>query len=88
LLKLEQPRLAPLFNRVGTPREKDVASYRHLIDEWRPEPECTFMIGNSPRSDINPAVRAGLRAVDIPHPPAMFCVSQHPARIAHAHANR
>ena len=25
------------------------------------------MIGNSPRSDINPAVRAGLRAVFIPH---------------------
>ena len=28
----------------------------------------TFMIGNSPRSDINPALRAGLRAVFIPHP--------------------
>ena len=26
------------------------------------------MIGNSPRSDINPALRAGLRAVFIPHP--------------------
>ena len=28
----------------------------------------TWMIGNSPRSDINPAVRAGLSAVLIPHP--------------------
>jgi putative hydrolase of the HAD superfamily len=26
------------------------------------------MIGNSPRSDINPAIRAGLRAVLIRHP--------------------
>jgi putative hydrolase of the HAD superfamily len=26
------------------------------------------MIGNSPRSDINPALKAGLRAVFIPHP--------------------
>jgi putative hydrolase of the HAD superfamily len=25
------------------------------------------MIGNSPRSDINPALEAGLRAVYIPH---------------------
>ena len=26
------------------------------------------MIGNSPRSDINPALGAGLRAILIPHP--------------------
>jgi putative hydrolase of the HAD superfamily len=26
------------------------------------------MIGNSPKSDINPAIEAGLRAVFIPHP--------------------
>jgi putative hydrolase of the HAD superfamily len=26
------------------------------------------MIGNSPRSDVNPALAAGLRAVYIPHP--------------------
>jgi putative hydrolase of the HAD superfamily len=26
------------------------------------------MIGNSPRSDVNPALRAGLNAVYIPHP--------------------
>jgi putative hydrolase of the HAD superfamily len=26
------------------------------------------MIGNSPKSDINPALAAGLRAVYVPHP--------------------
>jgi putative hydrolase of the HAD superfamily len=26
------------------------------------------MVGNSPRSDINPALAAGLKAVYIPHP--------------------
>jgi putative hydrolase of the HAD superfamily len=26
------------------------------------------MIGNAPRSDINPALKAGLNAVFIPHP--------------------
>ena len=30
-------------------------------------PEATWMIGNSPRSDINPALEAGLHAVFIPH---------------------
>jgi putative hydrolase of the HAD superfamily len=28
----------------------------------------TWMIGNSPKSDINPALAAGLSAVYIPHP--------------------
>jgi putative hydrolase of the HAD superfamily len=32
------------------------------------DPSLTYMIGNSPRSDINPAVAAGLHAVFIPHP--------------------
>jgi len=27
-----------------------------------------WMVGNSPRSDINPALEAGLNAVFIPHP--------------------
>ena len=31
------------------------------------DPERTWMIGNSPKSDINPALEAGLRAVFVPH---------------------
>ena len=68
LVKLERSGLAPMFTRVETPREKNVAAYQRLIAEAQLEPERTFMIGNSPRSDINPALRAGLRAVYIPHP--------------------
>src|SRR6267154_5400884 len=60
--------LAPLFDRVETPREKDVDAYRRLVRDAELDPSLTFMIGNSPRSDINPAVAAGLRAVFIPHP--------------------
>ena len=29
--------------------------------------ERTWMIGNSPKSDINPAIEAGLNAVFVPH---------------------
>jgi putative hydrolase of the HAD superfamily len=68
LHKLERSGLDSLFSRVETPREKDVAAYHRLVRDAQLHPERTWMIGNSPRSDINPAVRAGLRAVYIPHP--------------------
>jgi putative hydrolase of the HAD superfamily len=68
LRKLERSGLAPYFSRVETPREKDPDSYRRLVDEVGLDRRRTFMIGNSPRSDINPALRAGLRAaIYIPH---------------------
>ena len=31
------------------------------------DPERTWMVGNSPKSDVNPALAAGLNAVFIPH---------------------
>ena len=31
-------------------------------------PPATWMIGNSPKSDVNPALEAGLNAVFVPHP--------------------
>jgi putative hydrolase of the HAD superfamily len=67
--KLERSGLAPYFSRVETPREKDPDSYRRLVVEVGLDRQRTFMIGNSPRSDINPALRAGLRAaIYIRHP--------------------
>ena len=68
LRKLDRSGLRPLFKRVGVPVEKDAATYRLLIAQAELDPARTFMIGNSPRSDINPALKAGLRAVFIPHP--------------------
>jgi putative hydrolase of the HAD superfamily len=65
--KLERSGLMPLFSRVETPREKNTEAYLRLIRDAELHPERTWMIGNSPRSDINPAVRAGIRAVFIRH---------------------
>jgi putative hydrolase of the HAD superfamily len=31
------------------------------------DPAETWMIGNSPKSDVNPALEAGLNAVFVPH---------------------
>ena len=67
--KLERSGLRDFFARVGVPLEKDVAAYRRLIAQAELDPAQTVMIGNSPRSDINPAIGAGLRgAVYVPHP--------------------
>ena len=47
--------------------EKDAAAYRRLVAGRGMEPARTWMIGNSPKSDINPALEAGLNAVFVPH---------------------
>ena len=47
--------------------EKDPAAYHRLVEEYKLAHDSTWMIGNSPRSDINPALAAGLHAVFIPH---------------------
>jgi putative hydrolase of the HAD superfamily len=68
MLKLERSGLAPLFSQVEIAAEKNLGAYLDLIDRAMLDRQRTFMIGNSPRSDINPAIKAGLRAVYIPHP--------------------
>jgi putative hydrolase of the HAD superfamily len=66
-LKLDRSGLAIYFGHTAIVKEKDAASYRRLIGERRLAPERTWMIGNSPKSDINPALEAGIRAVFVPH---------------------
>jgi putative hydrolase of the HAD superfamily len=65
--KLERSGLAPYFHAVEIVFEKHVGSYRDLVNKHRLDPSTTWMIGNSPRSDINPAKAAGLRTVFIPY---------------------
>jgi putative hydrolase of the HAD superfamily len=66
--KLERSGLRPFFSRIGVPIEKDAVNYHLLIAQAGLDPARTVMIGNSPRSDINPALAAGLHAVYIPYP--------------------
>ena len=48
--------------------EKDERTYTRLIGELGLPVESTWMIGNSPRSDVLAPVAAGLRSVFLPHP--------------------
>lgn len=65
--KVERSGLRPFFAAVEVPPEKDVAAYLGVIAKYQCDPATTWMIGNSPKSDINPALGAGLCAVFIPH---------------------
>jgi len=47
--------------------EKDAKIYAHIADKYDCTHHSTWMIGNSPKSDINPALAAGLHAVFVPH---------------------
>jgi len=67
-LKIERSGLGAYFLHTAIVKEKDVDSYRELIERCGLEAARTWMIGNSPRSDINPALELGLNAVYIPHP--------------------
>lgn len=67
-LKVERSGLQDYFECVLVVAEKDVETYRRIINELGFNPALTWMIGNAPRSDINPALKAGINAVFIPHP--------------------
>jgi putative hydrolase of the HAD superfamily len=67
-LKIERSGLAHYFQHAAIVKEKDKRAYDRLAAERGLALDRTWMIGNSPRSDINPALAAGLRAVYVPHP--------------------
>jgi putative hydrolase of the HAD superfamily len=67
-LKVERSGITGYFRQVLIEPEKDVATYRRIVGELEVDPQLSWMVGNSPRSDINPALAAGLKAVYIPHP--------------------
>jgi putative hydrolase of the HAD superfamily len=66
-LKIDRSGLGRFFTHTAIVKEKDIAAYRRLAAERGLDPARTWMIGNSPKSDINPAMAAGLNAVFVPH---------------------
>ncbi len=66
-LKIGRSGLGAFFGHTAIVKEKDATAYRRLVQERGVDPERTWMIGNSPKSDINPALEAGLNAVFVPH---------------------
>ena len=66
-MKVDRSGLSRHFSHTGIVKEKDSRAYLNLIGEQGFDPANSWMIGNSPKSDINPALEAGLGAVLVPH---------------------
>ena len=65
--KLARSGLAAHFAAIEIVKEKDPATYREVIARHELAPHTSWMIGNSPKSDINPALAAGLHAIFLFH---------------------
>lgn len=65
--KLARSGLARHFSAVEIVPEKEPAAYLKVLASHELTPHTTWMIGNSPKSDINPALAAGMHAVFLFH---------------------
>jgi putative hydrolase of the HAD superfamily len=65
--KVERSGLQPYFEAIEIVLEKDSGTYGKMIDQFNIVKSHGWMVGNSPRGDINPALQSGLNAVFIPH---------------------
>jgi putative hydrolase of the HAD superfamily len=65
--KLARSGLSGCFSAVEIVQEKDPPAYREVIARQELTPHTSWMIGNSIKSDINPALAAGLHAVFLFH---------------------
>ncbi len=65
--KIDLSGLRPFFRECVVTKEKNRAAYVDMVETYGLNPDITWMIGNSPKSDINPALAAGLGAVYVPH---------------------
>jgi putative hydrolase of the HAD superfamily len=83
--KLNRSGLRVHFKAVEVLHEKNAEAYRELIARHSCNAASTWMIGNSIKSDINPALAAGLSAVFIPH--AQTWILEHEA-LDHSHPGR
>lgn len=65
--KVQRSGLKEYFAAVEIVAEKNSGTYRDVVSKHGLGHGTTWMVGNSPKSDINPALSAGLNAVFVPH---------------------
>jgi putative hydrolase of the HAD superfamily len=65
--KLARSGLASNFSHVEIVAEKNPKTYQEVLRRHALSPSRSWMIGNSPKSDINPALAAGMHAVFLFH---------------------
>lgn len=77
--KLLRSGLAEHFHHVEVLHEKHTGAYETLLARYNCDSEHSWMIGNSPRSDMNPALAAGMHAAYLPHP-STWILEQEPVQ--------
>ncbi len=65
--KVERSGLKDYFAAVEVVAEKNPQAYADIVAKYGVAHDQSWMIGNSPKSDVNPALAAGLNAVFVPH---------------------
>ena len=65
--KVERSGVQQYFAATEIVPEKKADVYSQVAHKYECDPKCTWMIGNSPKSDINPALAAGMNGVFVPH---------------------
>jgi putative hydrolase of the HAD superfamily len=65
--KVERSGLKGYFSAIEIVAEKNVPTYQKIIAKYSLPSASTWMVGNSPKSDINPALASGISAVFVPH---------------------
>jgi putative hydrolase of the HAD superfamily len=75
--KFRRSGLQAHFTAVEIPPEKTPGAYHAICAKYELAPHTTWMIGNSPKSDINPSLAAGLHAVLIHHPSTWVLEHEH-----------
>jgi putative hydrolase of the HAD superfamily len=66
--KIKRSGLVKFFHGVEIVKEKNPEQYRALVAARGLDGGRSWMVGNSPKSDINAPLEAGLSAVYVPHP--------------------
>lgn len=67
LAKVGRSGLAAHFHAVHVVPEKHPEAYRDAVARYGVRASDCWMVGNSPSSDIRPALEAGLAAIHVPH---------------------
>lgn len=65
--KVARSGFGDLVDHVEVVAEKDVPTYQRILDRHGIDPATFVMVGNSLRSDCEPALELGSRAVFVPH---------------------
>lgn len=65
--KLKRSKLLKYFQGAFVENEKNLDTYQRIIQSHRWVVDEICMVGNSPKSDINPALQLGMYAVFIPY---------------------